>query len=113
MKLLRDDSEEVLDSLVPNIGNTLDLLTASGVLSRDTTSQATLEIGRALLKCQVEVFKSHNWRRKELFLTQLEHLPMCMNSEFIHQHFTPVILKLTEEAVSIHQATCQRVIGIL
>ncbi|KAJ8980634.1 hypothetical protein NQ317_011710 [Molorchus minor] len=95
IKLLRDDAEEVLDSLVPNIGVTLELLANSGVLSKDSATHSSLEISRALLKCQVELFKYHNWRRKLAFLQQLEHLPNCMPSDFIHQHFTSVVLKLT------------------
>ncbi|KAJ8938537.1 hypothetical protein NQ318_016907 [Aromia moschata] len=100
IKLLRDDAEEVLDSLVPNIGVTLELLCTSGVLSRENATQCNLEISRALLKCQAELFKYHNWRRKLAFLQQLEHLPNCMPSDFIHQHFTSVILKLTIDGVS-------------
>lgn len=101
MKLLRDESEEVLDALVPNIGATVELLTATGVLFVENSSQVTIEIARALLKCQVEIFKYHNWRRKKNFLEQIECLPNCMPSDFIHQHFTQVIVSLSLEAVSI------------
>ncbi|XP_023021744.2 serine/threonine-protein phosphatase 4 regulatory subunit 4 isoform X2 [Leptinotarsa decemlineata] len=100
VKLLRDDAEEVLDVLVPNIGNTLELLASTGILSREQTSQTTLEIGRALLKCQVEIFRYYNWRRKMEFLKQLEQLPICVSADFIHQHFAPLVLKLTVEARS-------------
>ncbi|KAG5882164.1 hypothetical protein JTB14_002888 [Gonioctena quinquepunctata] len=98
INLIRDDAEEVLDVLVPNIGATLELLAVNGVLSREHTSQCTLDVGRALLKCQVEVFRYYNWRRKMEFLEQLERLPICVSADFIHQHFTPLVLKLTVEA---------------
>ncbi|XP_057661531.1 serine/threonine-protein phosphatase 4 regulatory subunit 4-like isoform X2 [Diorhabda carinulata] len=98
LKLIRDDSEEVLDGLVPNIGTTLVLFTNAGLLSREATSQSTLDIGRALLKCQVEIYSNNNWRRRKAFLQQLENLPTCMPADFIHQHFTPVIMKLTIES---------------
>lgn len=98
LKLIRDDSEEVLDGLVPNIGTTLVLFTNAGLLSREATSQITLDIGRALLKCQVEIYSNNNWRRRKAFLEQLEDLPTCMPADFIHQHFTPVIMKLTIES---------------
>lgn len=100
VKLLRDDSEEVLESLVPNIGITLEHLCLAGVLSRETVAPGTLEISRALLKCQADIFRYHNWRRKMTFLEQLECLPNVIESDFIHQHFTSVILKLTINAVS-------------
>lgn len=100
LKLIRDDSEEVLDVLVPNIGSTLALLASVGYLSKEQTTQATLDTGRALLKCQSEIFKYYNWRRNKTFLEQLEKLPLCMPPDFIHQHFTPLILKLTTVAVS-------------
>ncbi|KAJ8919708.1 hypothetical protein NQ315_006236 [Exocentrus adspersus] len=98
VKLLRDDAEEVLDSLVPNIGPTLEYLCMAGVLSRDSVAPGTLEVSRALLKCQAEIFRFHNWRRKMIFLQQLECLPNIIESDFIHQHFTSVILKLTISA---------------
>ncbi|XP_050517293.1 serine/threonine-protein phosphatase 4 regulatory subunit 4-like isoform X3 [Diabrotica virgifera virgifera] len=98
LKLIRDDSEEVLDALVPNIGPILVMFTSVGVLSRDKTTQATLDIGRGLLKCQVEIYSNYNWRRRMAFLVQLEDLPTCMPSDFIHQHFTPLVLKLSLES---------------
>ncbi|CAG9855810.1 unnamed protein product [Phyllotreta striolata] len=97
LKLIRDDSEEVLDVLIPNIGNTFTFLANAGFLSKEQTTQTTIDMGRALVKCQTEIFKYHNWRRKRSFLEQLEKLPNCTPSDFIHQHFTPLILKLTIE----------------
>lgn len=92
VRLLRDDAEEVLQMLVPHIGNTLLLLCQFGTLSRDKADQSTMEIGRALLKCQLELTKGYNWRLLEQLLKEQERLPECMPSDFIHQHFTPVIL---------------------
>ncbi|EEZ99847.2 hypothetical protein TcasGA2_TC002629 [Tribolium castaneum] len=98
IKLLRDDAEEVLQQLVPHVGPTLELLCANGVLSREANTPACLEIARGLLKCQNELAKSYNWRIKSNFLQQLERLPFCMTSDFIHQHFSPVILSCVLEA---------------
>lgn len=100
VRLLRDEEEEVLDALVPNISETLEILTTAGILSIDNSFQETIEISRALLKCQVEIFKYHNWRRKMTFLQQLECLPNCIPGDFIHQHFTQVVIGLSLEAVS-------------
>ncbi|RZC35879.1 serine/threonine-protein phosphatase 4 regulatory subunit 4-like, partial [Asbolus verrucosus] len=98
VKLLRDDAEEVLQMLVPHVGMTLELFCANGVLSRETTLPPSLEIARALLKCQIELSKSFNWRIKTNFLQQMERLPNCLPSDFIHQHFSPVVLNCVLEA---------------
>nr|CAH7758066.1 unnamed protein product [Callosobruchus chinensis] len=95
VKLMSDDNEEVLDSLVPHISAILLQLNAAGVLTAEESRQTTVDIGRALLKCQAGVFKCYNWRRKMAFLQQLECLPVCFSVDFIHQHFTMLVLKLT------------------
>lgn len=100
VRLLRDDSEDVLEMLVPRLGATLDLFCANSVLSRELANQTTLEITRAILKCHTELQKGYNWRIKSFFLEQLEFLPNCMPSDFIHQHFSPVILSCVMETVS-------------
>ncbi|KAK4873132.1 hypothetical protein RN001_015161 [Aquatica leii] len=92
VRLLQDDSEEVLNSLVPHLGTTLELLCEFETLSRLNVNPATLEIGRALLKCQFELTTRNNWRLSTMFLHQFERLPNCMPSDFIHQHFTPILL---------------------
>ncbi|KAK4873133.1 hypothetical protein RN001_015162 [Aquatica leii] len=92
VRLLQDDSEEVLYSLIPHLGTTLELLCEFQTLSRVNVNPATLEIGRALLKCQYELTTRNNWRLSTMFLHQFERLPNCMPSDFIHQHFTPILL---------------------
>lgn len=92
VRLLRDDAEDVLQMLVPNLKATLTLLAQFGFLSKDRTDQTTMEISRAVLKCQIELAKGYNWRLLATFLEQLECLPICMPCDFIHQHFTPIIL---------------------
>lgn len=92
VRLLRDDAEDVLQMLVPNLKSTLTLLAQFGFLSKDRTDQTTMEISRAVLKCQIELAKGYNWRLLATFIEQLESLPLCMPCDFIHQHFTPIIL---------------------
>lgn len=93
VRLLRDDSEEVLQALVPHIGTTLEFFAKDGI------NNVSSEIGRALVKCEVELTKGTNWRLLALFLQQLECLPNCMPPEFIHQHFTPSILNIAVTGV--------------
>ncbi|KAF5297424.1 hypothetical protein FQR65_LT01355 [Abscondita terminalis] len=97
VRLLQDDSEEVLNAIVPHLGSTLELFSKFDTLSRLNITSATMEVGRALLKCQYELIAGNNWRLSTMFLHQLEHLPNCMPSDFIHQHFTPVLLTCAVE----------------
>lgn len=68
------------------------MLNQQGILIKDKADQSTMEIGRALLKCQLELTKGYNWRLLTTLLQQLERLPDCMPADFIHQHFTPVVM---------------------
>lgn len=92
VRLLQDDSEEVLSSLVQQLGTTLELFCQYGTLSRQNSTAATVDIGRAMLKCQFELASGNNWRLLMHFIHQLEYLPNCMPPDFIHQHFTPFVL---------------------
>ncbi|XP_045463136.1 serine/threonine-protein phosphatase 4 regulatory subunit 4-like isoform X2 [Harmonia axyridis] len=94
VRLLRDDAEDVLHMVVPKLGITMETLCNYGLLSRETSTQTSLEIGRAILKCHMELSKGVNWRMQTDLLAQLEHLPNCLPSDFIHQHFTPVIFAI-------------------
>lgn len=83
--------------IVRNVEYTLAITTIRYffIIILDTPVQATLDIGRAMLKCQSEAFRTNNWRMKESLLVQWECLPMCFPSDFIHQHFSPVVLNAT------------------
>ncbi|XP_076756066.1 serine/threonine-protein phosphatase 4 regulatory subunit 4 isoform X3 [Xylocopa sonorina] len=90
IKLLKDDSEEVLQGLIPNIGLTLDSLAESQTIGQDRMDSAVMEIGRALLKCESEVAATHNWRLTSLMHSQLEILPKYFPSDFIYSYFVPM-----------------------
>ncbi|CAH1124911.1 unnamed protein product [Ceutorhynchus assimilis] len=91
-KLLRDEDEEVLHALIPNIASILESFTYVGVLQRDTIFQATSDICRAMQKCHEDAFKTNDWRMKECSLRQWEFLPNSFPSDFIHQHFSTMVL---------------------
>ena len=92
VRLLRDDAEDVLQTLIPNIKTTLALLSQYGYVLKERSDQSTMEISRAMTKCQMEISKSYNWRLIVQFLEQLEYLPNCMPPDFIHQYFSPIVL---------------------
>ncbi|XP_015518809.2 serine/threonine-protein phosphatase 4 regulatory subunit 4 isoform X4 [Neodiprion lecontei] len=91
IRLLKDDSEEVLQGLVPHLAQTFDLLTQSQTIGTDQTDGAILDVCRAILKCEVEIANTYNWRLSALILNQLEILPRCIPSDLINSHFTPMV----------------------
>lgn len=88
--------------LVPHISTILDLFCVHGLITRDATNPATLEVCRGLMKCQVEITKGTNWRLLTKLLYQLEYLPNCVPGDFIHQHFTPALVNIAVAGVSHH-----------
>ncbi|XP_076674642.1 serine/threonine-protein phosphatase 4 regulatory subunit 4 isoform X3 [Andrena cerasifolii] len=90
IKLLKDESEEVLQCLVPHIALTLDCLAESQTIGIDRVDATLMEIGRALLKCESEIASTNNWRLSSLMHSQLEVLPKYFPSDFIYSHFVPM-----------------------
>ncbi|XP_033325954.1 serine/threonine-protein phosphatase 4 regulatory subunit 4 isoform X5 [Megalopta genalis] len=90
IKLLKDDSEEVLQGLVPHIGTTLDCLAESQTIGVDRVDSTLMEIGRALLKCESEISTTHNWRLASMMHSQLEIIPKYFPSDFIYSYFVPM-----------------------
>ncbi|XP_029174247.1 serine/threonine-protein phosphatase 4 regulatory subunit 4-like isoform X2 [Nylanderia fulva] len=90
IKLLKDDSEEVLQGLIPHIGLTLECLTENQTIRTDRVDSTLMEIGKALLKCEAKVAGTHNWRLASLMHAQLEILPKCFPSDFIYSYFVPM-----------------------
>ncbi|XP_011881826.1 PREDICTED: serine/threonine-protein phosphatase 4 regulatory subunit 4-like isoform X4 [Vollenhovia emeryi] len=90
IKLLKDDSEEVHQGLIPHIGLTLECLVESQTIGTDRMDSSLMEIGKALLKCEAEVAGTNNWRLASLMHAQLEILPKCFPSDFIYSYFIPM-----------------------
>ncbi|XP_017885898.1 serine/threonine-protein phosphatase 4 regulatory subunit 4-like isoform X3 [Ceratina calcarata] len=90
VKLLKDNSEEVLQGLVPNVALVLDCLAESQTIGADRMDSAVIEIGRALLKCESEIAATHNWRLITQMHSQLEILPKYFPSDFIYSYFVPM-----------------------
>lgn len=133
IKLLKDESEEVLQCLVPHIGLTLDCLAESQTIGIDRVVGTTfpplssmhslylhnaacqmqdatlMEIGRALLKCESEIASTNNWRLSSLMHSQLEILPKYFPSDFIYSHFVPMAFFRILNAVS-RESNCTRLI---
>ncbi|KAL6447163.1 hypothetical protein ACFW04_001463 [Cataglyphis niger] len=90
IKLLKDDSEEVLQGLIPHLGLTLENLAENQTVGTDRVDSTLMEIGKALLKCEAKVAGTYNWRLASLMHAQLEILPKCFPSDFIYSYFVPM-----------------------
>ncbi|XP_006616328.1 serine/threonine-protein phosphatase 4 regulatory subunit 4-like isoform X3 [Apis dorsata] len=90
IKLLKDNSEEVLQGIVPHIALILECLVESHVIGIDKMDSIVMEIGRALLKCESEIAGTHNWRLVSLIHSQFEVLPKYFPSDFIYSYFVPM-----------------------
>lgn len=86
--------------VVPHVSSILHLFFTHGLIVRENTNPATLDICRGLMKCQVEITKGTNWRLLTKLLYQFEYLPNCVPGDFIHQHFTPSLVNLAVAGVS-------------
>ncbi|XP_015126876.1 serine/threonine-protein phosphatase 4 regulatory subunit 4 isoform X1 [Diachasma alloeum] len=92
IKLVKDDNEQVLQGIVPHIGEILQLFVESQTISKDSIDLPVMEVGRALLKCEGEIFSTNNWRLSSLMFQQLEVLPKCFPSDYIYNYFVPVVV---------------------
>lgn len=90
IKLLKDNSEEVLQGIAPHIALILECLLESHVIGIDKMDSIVMEIGRALLKCESEIAGTHNWRLVSLIHSQFEVLPKYFPSDFIYSYFVPM-----------------------
>ncbi|XP_043253862.1 serine/threonine-protein phosphatase 4 regulatory subunit 4-like isoform X4 [Colletes gigas] len=91
IKLLKDDSKEVLQGLVPHIGLLLDCLAESQTIGVDRMDSTLMEIGRALIICEVEISSTRNWRLAVLMHSQLEIIVKYFPSDFIYSNFVPMV----------------------
>lgn len=102
VRLLRDDAEEVLRMLVPQLTKSFELFVQTGVLAVDKVTPSSVEISKAILKCLAQLKKGYNWRLLCLYLKQLEFLPKCFRADQIHNDFTPAIVQCAVKGVSIY-----------
>ncbi|KAI4495206.1 hypothetical protein M0804_001407 [Polistes exclamans] len=91
IKLLKDDPEEVLQKLVPNISSTLECLIQSQTIGPDRVDSTLMEILKALLICEAKIASTHNWRLASTMHAQLEILPKCFPSDIIYSYFVPLV----------------------
>ncbi|XP_011493807.1 PREDICTED: serine/threonine-protein phosphatase 4 regulatory subunit 4-like [Ceratosolen solmsi marchali] len=91
LNLLKDSHEEVLESLIPHISEILDRLLQNHLIGVDNTESLTIDLGRALVKCEVKISATYNWRLSVLMLNQFETLPKYFPNDFIYTYLVPIV----------------------
>lgn len=89
--LLSDESRDVLQALVPNLSTLLDHLTKNDIITQSVTDSLTLELLRSLLKCEVSISHSNDWRLHSTMLGQLESYVKYLPSDLVFSNL-PVVL---------------------
>ncbi|XP_039285286.1 serine/threonine-protein phosphatase 4 regulatory subunit 4 [Nilaparvata lugens] len=93
IKLLNDDSEDVLQALIPNIRKCLESFSESENFSPEVVDDKSIELTRSLFTCESEVLATYNWRLQTEFFKQLEVLMRCLPSSFIYSQFVQLLRK--------------------
>ncbi|XP_070577701.1 serine/threonine-protein phosphatase 4 regulatory subunit 4-like isoform X13 [Ptychodera flava] len=108
INLLKDDSPEVLEGLVPHVPETLEMFAKGGgnvvteskisgfgfdnlILCKRLTGLADLV--PALMAAESQAACSRRWRLHRDLITQFECLPKCLTSDQIYYKFLPVLFK--------------------
>ncbi|XP_070577703.1 serine/threonine-protein phosphatase 4 regulatory subunit 4-like isoform X15 [Ptychodera flava] len=94
INLLKDDSPEVLEGLVPHVPETLEMF-AKGGGNVVTESKLTglADLVPALMAAESQAACSRRWRLHRDLITQFECLPKCLTSDQIYYKFLPVLFK--------------------
>ncbi|CAH1396742.1 unnamed protein product [Nezara viridula] len=91
--LLKDEVEEVIDGIVPHLGQSLVALVRVGAFEAEQQDTSVSEIVRSLLKCEAQLSGSHNWRLYCTFIQQLEVLWYLFPSEVVFNNFVSLLFR--------------------
>lgn len=91
--LLKDEVEEVIEGIVPHLGQSLVALVRVGALETEQQDTSMSEIVRSLLKCEAQLSSSHNWRLYSSFVQQLEVLWFLFPSEVVFNNFVSLFFR--------------------
>ncbi|KAF6208321.1 hypothetical protein GE061_016775 [Apolygus lucorum] len=92
IKMLNDDSEEVLDGLVPQLNTIISMLTQNEFFNPKMEISLISELTPVLLKCEGLVSTSRNWRLYCTFLSQIRILADILAPEVLHADYTRLLL---------------------
>ncbi|XP_066595069.1 serine/threonine-protein phosphatase 4 regulatory subunit 4-like isoform X2 [Prorops nasuta] len=86
-RLLKDESVEVLEGLIPNLTLILEWLHSCEMTNKE---EVRVGIGKALLKCEAEIASTNSWRLAAILFAQFESLPKHFPSDFLYSYFVPL-----------------------
>ncbi|CAH3168182.1 unnamed protein product [Porites evermanni] len=93
--LLKDESIEVLEGLIPNLPQSLECLARGGHSTlADTKLNNLSNLIPSLIACELAVDSSSNWRLHVESLEKFSCFPKCLTSDQIYYKFVPLFFRL-------------------
>lgn len=93
--LLKDESIEVLEGLIPNLPQSLECLASGGHSTlADTKLNNLSNLIPSLIACELAVDSSSNWRLHVELLEKFSCFPKCLTSDQIYYKFVPLFFRL-------------------
>lgn len=89
--LLKDQKNEVLEGLIPNLTESLQRVT-QGLKSHEGLEAQLADLLHSLVVCEVTTAHASNWRLHADLLTCLSSLPKCLTSDKVLPSFLPLLL---------------------
>ncbi|XP_021947193.2 serine/threonine-protein phosphatase 4 regulatory subunit 4 [Folsomia candida] len=88
---LADDDITVVEAIMPNLADILRAFVQAKLISPDAMTNATVEIGGALLFCEMRLSQTNDWRVHATMLEQLSVLPFCFPVDYVYNNFVPAL----------------------
>ncbi|XP_020626125.1 serine/threonine-protein phosphatase 4 regulatory subunit 4-like isoform X2 [Orbicella faveolata] len=93
--LLKDESIEVLEGLIPNLPGSLECLASGGHSTMaDTKLNNLSNLIPSLIASELAVDSSSNWRLHVQLLEKFSCFPKCLTSDQIYYKFVPLFFRL-------------------
>lgn len=93
--LLKDESIEVLEGLIPSLPQSLECLASGGHSTlADTKLNNLSNLIPSLIACELAVDSSSNWRLHVQLLEKFSCFPKCLTSDQIYYKFVPLFFRL-------------------
>lgn len=89
--LMRDPKTEVIEGLLPNLTQSLEIVTR-GLEGNEGHEAQLADLIHSLVVCEVTTAHASNWRLHADFLTCLSCLPKCLNSHKVQPSFLPLLI---------------------
>ncbi|XP_031572659.1 serine/threonine-protein phosphatase 4 regulatory subunit 4-like [Actinia tenebrosa] len=89
--LLKDESIEVLQGLIPNLPESLECLANRGHAAKLNNLS---ELIASLVACELAIASSSNWRLHVELLEKFACFPKCLTSDQIYYKFVPLLFRL-------------------